>query len=186
MLLHVDGARFHSVVVANKGISPKKLLGHADIFSLGGTKNGMAAGEAVVITNSSGVASTREAHGTAKQLCQVPSKHRFLAAQWIGYMFASKWKERALKANDAARKLAESIESRSQYTGCSVEVAETNLVFVEMPERVFHDLQSQFAVYLWEERGAGRVLARFCCNWQTTHAEISAVSKAIRELSAKQ
>ena len=75
LLVHMDGARFANAVAA-LGASPAEITWKAgvDILSFGGTKNGLAVGEAVVFFNKD---LTREFEYRRKQAGQLASKMRF-------------------------------------------------------------------------------------------------------------
>ena len=80
----MDGARF-SNACAFLGCSPAELSWKAgvDVLCFGGTKNGMAVGEAILFFN-------RDLAGDfdyrCKQAGQLASKMRFLAAPWVGVL----------------------------------------------------------------------------------------------------
>src|SRR5215213_5314733 len=80
MLLHVDGARLSNAAVSLDA-SLKEITADAgvDVLSFGGTKNGMMYGEAVVFFDPKLAA---EFKFIRKQCAQLPSKMRFVAAQF--------------------------------------------------------------------------------------------------------
>src|SRR5919202_3677493 len=104
MLLHVDGARLANAA-AHTGASLRELTADAgvDVLSFGGTKNGMMYGEAVVFLD------PRLAEGfkfVRKQAAQLPSKMRFVAAQFTALLAEDLWLQNASHANHMARLLA--------------------------------------------------------------------------------
>ena len=101
MLLHVDGARIANAAVG-LGVSIADLTVHAgvDVLSLGGTKNGMLGGEAVVLL---GEACTDALPYVRKQSAQLPSKMRFVAAQFLAMYGTDLWRRCATNANEMAR-----------------------------------------------------------------------------------
>src|SRR5688500_8243347 len=70
--------------------------------SLGGTKNGMAAGEALVFFDKH---LARHFAFRRKQSGQLASKMRFLAAPWVGVLRDGAWLRHAAHANAMAAKL---------------------------------------------------------------------------------
>ena len=70
--------------------APKEITWQAgvDVLCFGGTKNGMAAGEAVVFFNRE---LAREFDYRCKQAGQLASKMRFLAAPWVGMLRDGAW-----------------------------------------------------------------------------------------------
>ncbi|HEY0551298.1 MAG TPA: low specificity L-threonine aldolase, partial [Verrucomicrobiae bacterium] len=82
--MHMDGARFANAV-ASLGCAPKEITWQAgvDVLCFGGTKNGMAVGDAVVFFNRELAA---EFDYRCKQAGQLASKMRFLSAPWVGML----------------------------------------------------------------------------------------------------
>jgi len=82
LAVHVDGARFANAV-ASAGCTPAELTWKAgvDVLVFGGTKNGLALGEAVVFFKNQVAADFMY---RMKQSGQLASKMRLLAAQWLG------------------------------------------------------------------------------------------------------
>ena len=94
--LHMDGARFANAVAALH-VPPAALTWRAgvDALSFGGTKNGMAFGEAVIFFNKE---LARNFEYRLKQSGQLASKMRFLSAQWIGMLTDGAWLRHASHA----------------------------------------------------------------------------------------
>ena len=82
--VHMDGARFANAV-AKLDVHPSEITWRAgvDVLSLGGTKNGLAVGEAVVFFNK---ALAEDFAWRAKQAGQLASKMRFISAPWLGLL----------------------------------------------------------------------------------------------------
>ena len=89
LLLHVDGARL-SNAAAHLGVPLRELTAGAgvDVLSFGGTKNGMMYGEAVVFFDP---ALAEEFKFVRKQCAQLPSKMRFVAAQFTALLTEDLW-----------------------------------------------------------------------------------------------
>jgi len=96
LLLHVDGARIANACAA-LGCSMRELVTDpgVDLFSLGGTKNGMLAGEAVVLL---GDGRSDDLKFARKQLTQLASKQRFIAAQFSAMFAGDLWLRSATHA----------------------------------------------------------------------------------------
>src|SRR5262249_28478239 len=90
MLLHVDGAR-----LANAAVSLKATLKEitadvgVDVLSFGGTKNGMIYGEAVVFFDKTRAS---EFKYIRKQGMHLPSKMRFISAQFEALLSGDVWR----------------------------------------------------------------------------------------------
>src|SRR5205814_8474872 len=108
LLVHVDGARLANAA-AGLDVPLRALTTDAgvDVLSFGGTKNGMMYGEAVVFFDAS---LARDFKFTRKQGAQLPSKMRFIAAQFNALFAGDLWLETAAHANRMARLLAAELE----------------------------------------------------------------------------
>lgn len=172
---HVDGARFANAV-AGTGASPKELTWKAgvDVLSFGGTKNGLALGEAVVIFNKE-VAEHFDYR--VKQSGQLSSKMRFLSAQWLGILKDGAWLKYARHANEMAELLARQLSE----SGVALEFpCEANAVFARLPEAVTAQLhESGRRFYL--DVGPGGV-ARFMCSWDTGEADVTGFARQVAGL----
>ena len=95
--VHMDGARFANAVAAT-GVRPKELAWEVgvDVLCFGGSKNGIALGEAVVFFNPE---LAREFDYRCKQGGQLASKMRFLSAPWVGMLQDGAWLRHARHAN---------------------------------------------------------------------------------------
>jgi threonine aldolase len=175
MLLHVDGARIANAAVG--GGAPLSGLASdsgVDVLSLGGTKNGMLAGEAVVLFGS---ARTDNLGYVRKQSGQLASKMRFISAQFVAMYEGDLWRRSASAANLMARRLAEGAQSKG------VEIAfpvQANEVFALVADDAIPELQGRFHFYAWEEGLAeGRSLVRWVTSWDTTTVEVDELIRAL-------
>ena len=177
MRVHMDGARFANAVVS-LGVAPADLTWRAgvDVLCLGGAKNGMAVGEAVVFFDRE---LAREFDYRCKQAGQLASKMRFISAPWIGMLEDDTWLKNARHANDCAslleRQLAEISGVRIMYP------RQANSVFVEMPEAAVAALRSA-GWHFYSFIGSGG--ARFMCSWQTTKEDVLQLADAVRSATA--
>src|SRR3546814_10936496 len=85
----MDGARF-AHACATLQCAPADITWRAgvDVLCFGGTKNGMAAGEAIVFFDT---ALATDFDYRCKQAGQLASKMRFLAAPWTGLFESGAW-----------------------------------------------------------------------------------------------
>lgn len=173
--LHMDGARFANAC-ASLGCAPAEITWKAgvDVLCFGGTKNGMAVGEAIVFFNRE---LARDFDYRCKQAGQLASKMRFLAAPWIGMLDDGTWLSNAEHANSCARRFARSI---SNCPGISLLFPpEANAVFLEGPEELFAALRSRgwrFYTFI----GGG---ARFMFAWDSNPKRVDALAEDIHELA---
>ncbi|MEO1174028.1 MAG: aminotransferase class V-fold PLP-dependent enzyme, partial [Myxococcota bacterium] len=104
VLVHLDGARIANAAAALKiGFRAATRDLGVDIVSFGGTKNGLMMAESVVFFDPS-VAPAASA--VLKQVTQLPSKARFIAAQYEAYFAGELWRQCAEHANERAQQLA--------------------------------------------------------------------------------
>ena len=137
--LHMDGARF-SNACAFLGCSPAELSWKAgvDVLCFGGTKNGMAVGEAILFFNRD---LAEDFDYRCKQAGQLASKMRFLAAPWVGVLQDDAWLRYADHANRCARLLAELV---ADVPGVSLMFpVEANGVFLQLSEPAIEALRAR-------------------------------------------
>jgi len=176
LAVHVDGARFSNAVVA-ADCSPADLTWKAgvDVLVFGGTKNGLALGEAVVFFQLEHAA---EFLYRMKQAGQLASKMRFLAAQWLGLIPNGKWLVYAQHANTMAAQLATGLAAIPQ-----VELlfpCEANAVFARIPTSAVEGLYKLgWRFYTDVGPGGG---ARFMCSWDTTQDDVDTFLQDLHDL----
>ena len=173
MCLHVDGARLANAAVA-MGCTFMEMttdLG-VDILSFGGTKNGMMMGESVVVLNP---ALDVELKYRRKQMSQLCSKMRFIAAQYEAYLTTGLWRRNAEHSNHMAQLLYNAVKDIPQ-----VEVqypVQVNSVFVKLPHDVWTGLQQDYFFYDWDEAND---IVRWMCSFDTTEQDIQDFVAALK------
>ncbi len=178
MYLHVDGARLANAAVSlGAGLGEITSGAGVDVVSFGGTKNGLVMGEAVVFLRPELAKSFLYVR---KQLGQLASKMRFVAAQFDALLGGELWRRNAASANSTARRLADAITVIE-----GVELAypvEANGVFANLPapaiDRLRDALPAAMPFYVWDE-DAGTV--RLMCSWDTTAEDVDGLAQALRE-----
>jgi threonine aldolase len=100
----MDGSRFANAC-ATLACPPADMTWRAgvDVLCFGGTKNGMAVGEAIVFFD---MALAEDFDYRCKQAGQLASKMRFLTAPWVGMLETGAWLRNARHANVCAQQLA--------------------------------------------------------------------------------
>jgi threonine aldolase len=173
--LHMDGARF-AHACATLGCDPADITWRAgvDVLCFGGTKNGMAVGEAVLFFDR---ALAQDFDYRCKQAGQLASKMRFLAAPWVGMLENGAWLRNARHANACAQRLAGQIDG---LPGIELMFpVEANGVFVRAPEPVLEGLRARgwrFYTFI----GGG---ARFMFAWDADPARVDQLAADIRAVS---
>ncbi len=147
LAVHMDGARFANAV-ARLGCTPAELTWKAgvDALSLGGTKGGCLAAEAVVVFNpalADGMEFLRKRGG------HLLSKMRFVSAQMEVWLAHGLWLRLARHANAMADRLAAGLAT---VPGAEIVFpVEANEVFVRLPENAVAALDAAgFLFHRWE------------------------------------
>jgi threonine aldolase len=173
LLLHVDGARLANAA-AHLGVSLREAASGADVLSFGGTKNGMMYGEAVVFLNPE---LARDFKFVRKQGAQLPSKMRFVAAQFNALLTEDLWLRNAEHANRCARTLAEEVARIPQMK--ITQAVESNAVFALMPRDAVPRVQERFFFYVWNEQTSE---VRLMCSFDTAEEDVRELVGVIREI----
>ena len=171
LFVHMDGARFVNACEA-LGVSFGEIttdLG-VDVLSLGGTKNGMLFGEAILVLNRE---LGHDLKFTRKQLMHLPSKTRYLAAQFIEFLDTDLWRENANHANQMAQRLSKGLNQLA----CAhlTQPTQANGVFVCFPKKMIARLREQAFFYVWDENPVGfegQFECRLMTSWDTTSDDI--------------
>jgi threonine aldolase len=165
--VHMDGARFGNAV-ARLGCTPAELSWRAgvDVLSLGATKNGAMAAEAVIFFDRALAAQFGHQRKRGGHLF---SKMRFVSAQLEALFKDGLWLRHAAHANALARRLADGI---TRIPGAEIlDPAEANLFYVRMPEPVLAALEADgFKFY----REGGPRTIRLVTAFNTDPADVDA------------
>ena len=177
MKVHLDGARLGNAVAA-LGCDVRALTIDAgvDVVSFGGTKNGMMYGEAVVFCDP---ALGADAKFIRKQATQLPSKMRFVAAQFDALLTDDLWIRNAAHANAMAQRLAAATRDIPGVT--LAREPEVNSVFVRLPADRIAKLQADSFFWMWDETVDE---VRWMTAFDTTEADIDAFVATIRRVLA--
>lgn len=174
MYLHIDGARLANAAVSLR-CSFRAMTTDigADCVSFGGTKNGLVMGECAVILNPE---LDIQLCYRRKQMAQLGSKMRFLAAQMDCYLQGDLWKRNATHSNAMAQQLYQAIKSLSDVK--VVYPVEANSVFVQMPRVVWQRLQQDYFFYEWDEDAN---IVRWMCSFDTEQDDIDQFVHCLKE-----
>jgi threonine aldolase len=171
MVLHLDGARLANAAASlGVGLAATTTDCGVDVLSFGGTKNGLLGAEAVVVLRPGLAAGLPYAR---KQLGQLGSKGRFLAAQFAALLEGDLWLRNAGNANAMARRLEGAVRGLP-----GVRVAwpvQANAVFVELPVPLARAAEA-FGAYPPDEVTG---LVRLMCSWDTTSEHVDALVAAL-------
>lgn len=176
MFVHIDGARISNAVHYLK-TSFKQMttdLG-VDLVSFGGTKNGLMMGEAILVLNPNLASDLKYIR---KQAAQLPSKTRFIAAQFHSYLANDLYKKISEHSCRMAERLYQQLQNIKQ-----IEITaprQSNAVFVKIPQPWVKILREKFFFYVWDE---STFECRLMTTWDTTENEIDGFTDLVRKLS---
>jgi threonine aldolase len=176
LYLHMDGARFANAC-ASLACSPAQLSWQSgvDVLCFGGTKNGMAVGEAVLFFNRELAA---DFDYRCKQAGQLASKMRFLAAPWVGMLESGAWLSNAMHANECAKYFAAQM---SAIPGIRLAApVEANAAFLIASDEILASLRKCGWKFYTFIGGA----ARFMFSWDTDMARVDALCRDLRECAS--
>jgi len=173
--IHMDGARFANAL-AFLNLTPKEISWQCgvDVLCLGGTKNGLAVGEAVIFFNK---ALAEDFAYRCKQAGQLASKMRFLAAPWKGLLKDGTWLKNAAHANHCAALLAKELDALPEL---EIQMpVEANAVFVRMPPKLIQALHNEgwhFYNFIGEDG------VRLMCSWNTREEDVHQFVTGIKKI----
>jgi threonine aldolase len=173
--LHMDGARFANAC-ASLGCSPADMTWRAgvDVLCFGGTKNGMAVGEAILFFDPD---LAEDFDYRCKQAGQLASKMRFLSAPWASMLATGTWLRNAAHGNACATRLSQHIAG---LPGLEIMFpVQANAVFVRMPDAKMAALRDrgwQFYTFI----GGG---ARFMFAWDAQPQRVDELAADIRQIA---
>ncbi len=167
MYVHLDGARIANATVALGGtrqtLRSFTVDAGVDVVSFGGTKNGMMYGEAVVYLNADLATS---AAFLRKQITQLPSKVRYIAAQFAALLRDDLWLENARHANAMAQVLHVRVH---EVPGITVTPPVVNSIFPALPRPLARAVQEWSFFYDWD---LAHDQVRWMTAWDTTLTDI--------------
>ena len=147
-----------------------------DALSFGGTKNGLLGAEAVIFLN------PLAAVGSAfvrKQVTQLSSKMRFLAAQFNAILDEGLWLDLASHANEMAREL---YSRTSCIDGVILDgPPAVNSVFPSLPRPAIEPLRDWCFFWDWDE---SRDQVRWMTAWDTTVDDVERFAEGVRAVLA--
>lgn len=178
MKVHLDGARIANACVALGG-SIETLRSFTsdvgvDVVSFGGTKNGAMYAEAVVYLDRS---LARSAPYLRKQITQLPSKMRFVSAQFVALFDDDLWITNARHANDMCRLLHQSL---ADIPGVDPgPVPAVNSIYPTLDASIREDLRSWSFFYDWD-----LPQVRWMTAWDTRPDDIATFVAGVRHIAA--
>jgi threonine aldolase len=173
LLMYLDGARIANAA-AYLGCSLADLAACTDVLSFGGTKNGALGVEAVLVVTEG---AQEGALYQRKQLMQLASKTRFLAAQIDALLDDDLWLASARHANAMARRLGSAL---ARLPGIRLAYpVESNAVFTDIRSDLAEQLLRDWSVQVWSKLARDRCVVRWMTAFNTTEADVAGLVAAI-------
>jgi threonine aldolase len=174
MTVHLDGSRI-SNAAAHYDVPLRAQTTDAgvDELTIGGTKNGLLYGDAVVVLNPAaapGLDYVRKFDG------QLASKMRFASAQLLAMYDGDLWLRSARHANAMAARLAAGATALDGVT--VTQAVQSNAVFARLDPAVANRLRERFRFYDWPGDPG---LARWMCAFDTQPEHVDAFLAALAE-----
>jgi threonine aldolase len=174
LYLYLDGARLGSAIVSRESdLNFADLPFLADIFYIGGTKNGALLGEALVLVNP---VLKENFRFYLKQHGALLAKGRVLGAQFVALFKDGLYLDLARHANLLAMQLSEGIGA-SGYRFLSPPT--TNQIFPILPNAVIDHLKEKYGFHVWTPAGDEHSVIRLVTSWATKKP---AVEEFLRDL----
>jgi threonine aldolase len=178
MLVHLDGARISNATAALGGtiaaLRSFTVDAGVDVVSFGGTKAGLLGGEAVVYLDP---ALAQRAIYVRKQVNQLPSKMRFVAAQFNALLTDDLWIHAADHANRMAMRL---FEETRHLAGVQYDAPPAvNSLFPCLPVEVIEPLREWCFFWDWD---ISRRQVRWMTAWDTSDEDVDRFVAGVRHL----
>jgi threonine aldolase len=174
LLLYLDGARLGAALASNVNDADLRDIARlCDAFYIGGTKNGLMFGEALIIVNDALASDFRHMQ---KQRGGLMAKGFILGIQFCRLFEGDLYFEMAAHADRMACRL------RAGLDGLGIEYfvrTATNQLFPILSERTAASLSERFLFESWKNIGGDRLAVRFVTSWNTTEDEVDALLEAI-------
>ncbi len=162
LYFYIDGARLGcALTITNGDLTIKDIADFADIFYIGGTKNGGLIGEAMVIVNPILKENFRY---QLRQRGALLAKARAVSVQFMEFFKDDLYFEIAKHSNEMAQKLAQGIKERGYKFLVD---SPTNAIFPILPNTVIDELKTEYGFHIWSKVDAENSAIRLVTSWAT-------------------
>lgn len=177
LYLYCDGARLAAAMaVSDMDFADYAALCHA--FTIGGTKNGLLFGEALVITESALMPSFRRC---MKQQGAMLAKGRLLGVQFDAVLEDNLYLKFGQQAAQTAKLLLEGLKE----LGVPMLIdSPSNQLFPVLPNGVIEELKQAVSFEFWSAVSDTHSCIRFVTAWHTTKEEVQALLTLLRDVLA--
>lgn len=178
MLVHMDGARIANATASLGGthdaLRSFTVDAGVDAISFGGTKVGAVGAEAVVFLNAECAVGS---DFIRKQVTQLSSKMRYLAAQFLALLNDDLWIELGRQANSTAQALHGAVASLPRIQAGPAPAV--NSIFPILPSEIIKPLQAWSFFWDWDPAVSQ---VRWMTAWDTTDEDVEAFVAGVRSL----
>ena len=178
LLLFVDGARLGSALTsAECDMTLRDLAALADCFYIGGTKNGLLFGEAMVIVNPALQTNFRY---MIKHNGGMMAKGRLCGVMFLAAMENDDYFAWARHANA----MADIVRTGMEKGGVPFyQRTTTNQIFAILTPEQNETLEKDFSYEIWEKLEDGKIVVRFVTSWATSEEDARKLADALEALA---
>lgn len=177
LYIYCDGARLGSAITA-----PGSDAGFADYarccdaFTIGGTKNGLLFGEALIITTPALQPYFRHC---MKQQGAILAKGRLLGVQFSAILEDDLYLELARHANRLAARISEGVQALGIPL---LAPAVSNQVFPILPNTAVEQLRERFTFEVQQPMDESHTCIRFVTGWSSSDEDVDSLLAALKQL----
>lgn len=175
--LFIDGARL-GYGLASEGcdVTLKDIANLADVFYIGGTKQGALFGEAVVITNNN---LKKDFRYCIKQNGGMLAKGRLLGIQFQTLFEDGLYFQLSEHAVSLALKIRDAFKAKGYPF---IAESPSNQQFPVLPDEVLEILGKDFLFSIWQKTDENHTAVRFCTSWATSPEAVDKLLNTIEAL----
>lgn len=175
--LFIDGARLgYGLASSRSELTLPEIAAIADVFYIGGTKQGALLGEAIVFPN---VSLAKDFRYNIKQNGGMLAKGRLIGIQFETLFTDNLYFRLATEADRKAELLSEAFEANSIQM---LSKGGTNQIFPILTHEQIRQLSDNFGFERWQGMDDEHDAVRFCTSWATTDEATKALLEAISKL----
>lgn len=175
MYVYMDGARIaNAAAYLNVPVADMTVNAGVDAVCFGGTKNGIMYGECLIFFEKW---LGKRFIFTRKSTAQLPSKSRYISAQFLALFEDDLWLNNARHANRCATLLYEKLKSFNSITVAFP--AQTNQIFFDMDRGMAEELKKEF-LFL-EHDGYYRIVT----SYDTDEGDIDAFANKLQSIGCR-
>ena len=178
MPLFMDGARLgYGLMSKACDMTLPDLAIRCDAFTIGGTKQGLLFGEALVIRNR---ALNRDFRYLIKQRGGLLAKGRLLGVQFSAILEEELYFTLSRQADEFAMKIRRAFEAK----GCPMLYdSYTNQQYPILPDKLLHELEREFAFAFWCKTDETHTAVRICTSWATTQRAVDTLLRRLKQFA---